>query len=70
VGEIQEMFVVEEKRGLGVGKKLLNKLKQIVRNQDVLHLEVTSGSKRINAHQFYEQQGFQYTSKRFIWIKG
>jgi len=66
VGEIQEMFVIPEKRSLGVGKILIGKLKEIAINRKILQLEVTSNQKRLKAHSFYETQEFTATHKKFI----
>ncbi|MBG6132863.1 PhnO protein [Aquimarina sp. EL_43] len=66
VGEIQEMFVTESCRGLGIGHKLINQLKKIAREKEIIQLEVTSNIKRENAHSFYKNQGFINTHKKFV----
>jgi PhnO protein len=66
VGEIQEMFVSEAARGLGIGKKLMEALKRIAKERDLKQLEVTSRLKRIDAHRFYERENFNFTHKKFI----
>lgn len=65
VGEIQEMFVAEKARRLGVGKKLLDELKAIAAAQNLIQLEVTSSLKRSDAHRFYERENFNFTHKKF-----
>lgn len=67
IGEIQEMYVTKESRNLGIGKLLLDKVKEIASERQVLQLEVVSNVKRIDAHRFYETQGFTHTSKKFVW---
>jgi PhnO protein len=67
VGEIQEMFVAESARSLGVGKKLTDRLKEIAQERNVLQLEVTSGFKRESAHRFYEREAFEHTHKKFVY---
>lgn len=69
VAEIQEMYVVKDKRGLGVGKQLLDKLKAIIKKQKIKQIEVTSGLKREMAHKFYLSQNFILTSSKFVFTK-
>lgn len=65
VGEIQEMFVDESARSLGVGKKLITEIKAVARQRNVVQLEVTSSFKRNAAHRFYERENFIFTHKKF-----
>lgn len=65
VGEIQEMFVDESARSLGVGKKLIDEIKAIALQRNVVQLEVTSSFKREAAHRFYERENFTFTHKKF-----
>ncbi len=65
VGEIQEMFVDESVRSLGVGKKLIDEIKTIAQSKNVVQLEVTSSFKRAAAHRFYERENFIFTHKKF-----
>lgn len=66
VGEIQEMFVLEECRSQKIGKLLLDELKKIGRQKNLLQIEVTSSFKREKAHAFYEREGFPNTHKKFV----
>lgn len=65
IGEIQEMYVAEEVRSLGIGKMLLDQIKAIAKEKNVLQLEVTSSLKREAAHHFYEREKFIFTHKKF-----
>lgn len=65
VFEIQEMFVLPEFRNLGVGKKLLMKLEEQLATENYVLLEVTSNMKRLDAHRFYETNGFTRSSYKF-----
>ena len=67
VGEIQEMFVLEQYRCKQIGKQLLDELKKITKEKNVLQLEVTSSFKREKAHAFYEREGFPNTHKKFVY---
>lgn len=66
VAEIQELFVVKEYRGVGVGRKLLNYLMKELKKRNVHQLEASSNRKRRKAHQFYTSQQFKWTSKKFV----
>ena len=68
VGEIQEMYIRPESRNLGIGHKLVDKLKRIARDQRVIQLEVTSDIKRELAHKFYKNQQFIDTHKKFVYL--
>ncbi len=65
IGEIQEMYVRPQSRGLGIGKKLIAELREWANNQGIVQLEVTSGNKRILTHKFYEREGFIHSHKKF-----
>lgn len=67
VGEIQEMFVTAKSRQLGVGKKLVEQLKTMAKERNILQLEVTSNLVRAKAHNFYQNQGFVNTHKKFVY---
>lgn len=66
IAEIQEMFVVKEMRSAGIGKDLINALKQIVKERNVIQLEVTSNNNRSLTHKFYERENFKHTHKKFV----
>jgi (aminoalkyl)phosphonate N-acetyltransferase len=63
--EIQELFVDKDFRGNGIGKLLLEKLKEELKDRDPKILEVTSGIKRKEAHDFYERNGFVRSHFKF-----
>jgi len=65
VGEIQEMFVSNKKRSHGIGKLLLNRLRVLAAEMDLVQLEVTSNKDRLMAHKFYARQDFKLTHKKF-----
>lgn len=67
VGEIQEMFVDQKYRSQQIGKQLLDALKTIAKQKNILQIEVTSGFTREKAHAFYEREGFPHTHKKFVW---
>lgn len=65
VGEIQEMFVKENCRGMGIGKILLQTVLEEAKKRDVKLVEVTSNKLREKAHQFYLREGFKASHFKF-----
>ena len=66
IAEIQEMFVVAEKRNAGIGKMLIDRLIQLAKQKGVLQIEVTSNNDRHQTHKFYERENFRFTHKKFV----
>jgi len=67
VGEIQELFVSPDKRGEGIGRLLVDAVKDRARHMGMVQLEVTANIKRLATHRFYEQQGFDQTHRKFVY---
>lgn len=65
VAEIQEFFVDENVRGLGIGKKLIEEIKAIAVKNSCKILEVTCNLKRIDSHRFYVNSGLAATHYKF-----
>jgi len=63
--EIQEMFIRETCRGLGIGKQMIAKLRSLINDTDFDVFEVTSSNWRDEAHAFYMNNGFVQTHKKF-----
>jgi len=66
VAEIQELFVDDRYRNLGVGGHLVRSLNEILLNTSCTSFEVTAQNKRIQTHAFYEWLGFACTHKKFV----
>lgn len=64
VYEIQELYVESAYRNFGVGKLLLQKLKESL-PADCKSLEVTAQNKRLETHAFYQANGFEKTHLKF-----
>jgi len=59
VAEIQEIFVSEAHRSMGVGKALIEEIKKIATSKDIVQLEVTTRKVRQKAIKFYKREHFQ-----------
>lgn len=57
-GEINNMFIKEDYRLYGIGKKLINNFKNYCRNNNISNLKVVASSKNKNAIEFYRKNGF------------
>lgn len=58
-------FVVkEEKRGTGIGHKLITELERVAKESGFIGIRLTSGSTRIDAHRFYENHGYIYKKEQ------
>ncbi len=69
VYEIQELYVDTSYRGKGIGRLLINHLKELLKDKDYDMLEVACGFKRPESHIFYEQVGFGRTHFKFTMRK-
>jgi PhnO protein len=65
IGEIQEMFVVKDFRGKGVGGLLVKAIEEIAKERQWLGIEVCANIKRLEAHNFYQHLGFSQTHYKF-----
>ena len=65
VGEIQELVVMPQARGFGVGSKLLSWAEEYARLAGAELTELSTSTKRYDAHRFYEREGYQQTHFRF-----
>ena len=66
VAEIQEMFVDQRYRQLGIGKQLIETMETILKSASCVSLEVTANNKRLDAHKFYENAGFIHSHIKFV----
>ena len=65
VGEIQEFFVVQNFRNFGVGKMLISKIDEYVKEQKLVSYEVTTNKKRIENIEIYQRLGFTLSHNKF-----
>lgn len=69
VYEIQELYVDSAYRGKGIGRLLIERLRELLKDKDYDMLEVACGFKRPESHIFYEQVGFSRTHHKFTMKK-
>ena len=69
VFEIQELYVEETYRNNGVGRLLIEALEKSLMLENYKSLEVTSNGRRMDAHRFYLNNGFEQSHLKFIKAK-
>jgi len=66
---LKEIFVKNEKRKSGIGKKLLAQLEQIAINHKVATIRLETEEHNINAQAFYEKNMFKLIKSRETKVK-
>jgi GNAT superfamily N-acetyltransferase len=66
VGRITAMVVRADRRGSGIGRRLVAELEEIARREGCARIDLTSRYRREEAHAFYLSLGFEDTSLRFV----
>lgn len=60
------MMVVDERlRGKGVGAQMIAAAEKLLAGKGCQLVEVTSNLRRVDAHRFWERNGYERTSARF-----
>ncbi|QCT19511.1 aminoalkylphosphonate N-acetyltransferase [Jejubacter calystegiae] len=65
IAEIQELVVMPQGRGLGIGKRLLAWAEQEARQEGAEMIELSTSTGRQDAHRFYQREAYQPTHVRF-----
>ena len=65
IGEIQELVVLPQMRGLNVGQRLLAWAEDEARQNGASLMELSSGKVRTDAHRFYLREGYEQSHFRF-----
>ena len=65
IGEIQELVVMPQARGLKVGSQLLAWAEEIARQAGAELTELSTSVKRVDAHRFYVREGYTQSHFRF-----
>ena len=63
--ELESVHVRSDFRGRGVGAKLLEAAETLARREGCYRVQLTSRNVRLDAHRFYETNGFEQTSQGF-----
>ncbi|RBO22755.1 GNAT family N-acetyltransferase [Enterobacter ludwigii] len=63
---ISALVIDESLRGAGIGRKLLIAAEQIALEKGCSQIELSSSERRVRAHKFYEDNGYQEVRKRFV----
>ena len=65
VGEIQEFFIVEQFRGKGIGKQLVDEIFKISEQLNLKSIEVTTNKKKTDNILVYQSLGFNLSHNKF-----
>lgn len=65
IGEIQELVVLPQARGLKVGSQLLAWAEEFARDAGAEMTELSTSVKRVDAHRFYLREGYAQSHYRF-----
>lgn len=65
IGEIQELVVMPQARGLGVGSQLLAWAETQAREAGAEMTELSTNVTRVDAHRFYQREGYTQSHFRF-----
>ena len=65
---IPELVVLENRRGLGIGKSLMESCVKIAKEKKCFRIRLESGNKRKGAHQFYKKIGFEQSALSYTKI--
>lgn len=66
LGRVTALVVDEAERGTGIGKALMRGAEEHCRASGCGLLELTSNTRRADAHAFYERIGYERTSVRLV----
>lgn len=69
VGEIQEFFMHQKYRGQGVGRLLINEIKNFSEQNNLKSIEVTTNRRRVENVLIYENLGFTLSHNKFTIYK-
>lgn len=65
VAEVQEICIHHSCRGKGYGKILLDHVSQLARSLDCDLIELCTHKKRVNAHRFYDREGWKQSHYKY-----
>lgn len=59
LAEVENIFILEEYRNIGVGRMLIDEFKKYCKTQNIEEIKVTASAKNINAISFYMKNEFE-----------
>ena len=65
---LQDMVVDKERRSEGIGGQMMAAAENWARARGLTHIELSSNSRRADAHRFYESQGFSRANAYLKWL--
>ncbi|HXC50045.1 MAG TPA: GNAT family N-acetyltransferase [Candidatus Limnocylindrales bacterium] len=65
---LQDMVVDEKRRSEGIGGQLLAAAEDWATARGLTHIELSSNSRRADAHRFYERAGFSRANAYLKWL--
>jgi len=65
---LQDMVVDKERRSEGIGGLVMAAAETWARAHGLTHIELSSNSGRVDAHRFYERQGFRRANAFLKWL--
>lgn len=68
-GDVSGLVVDEAFRSRGLGRALLARAEQWFRDQGLESVRVRSGGQRLDAHRFYEREGYQRIKSQAVFLK-
>ena len=69
MANILGLAVAEDFRRNGIGRKLLAHAEQWAKKNDIKQMRLNSGSRRIEAHEFYRAQGYKDDKMQLRFVK-
>ncbi len=69
MAEIDELFVIPERRGAKIGAALLSEATQEMARRGIAQVQLQLGTDNVGGKRFYEQQGFRPHCGYGLWLK-
>lgn len=66
LARVTALVVAPEQSRLGIGRVLLREVELLSRRHGIHRIEVTSNARRVEAHAFYRNCGYNDDSRRFV----
>ncbi len=64
--ELQELNIIQELRGSGIGAKLMHEVEKIAKDLNLEEIELTTKIHRERAQAFYRKLGYTYTHNKYV----